>query len=351
MFSLGGNAMNPFETMFGREPKEYIHREEETEKIIKTFDDESSLVYLITGVRGSGKTVLLSHVSKIINERNDWIVIDLNPEQDLLSSLVSKLYVKAGVSKLFIKKNLSLSFGQISLTLTSGELLTDSESILEVMLKDLKKRNKKLLITIDEVSNNSQMKVFVHSYQSLVRQDFPVYLLMTGLYENIQSLQNEKTLTFLYRAPRIALSKLNNLSIYYSYLHVFLNAKLAEDMTKCVSGYAFAYQLLGKIVYESQLDTLCDEILNFFDKEISEYCYSKIWSECNETDKKIIKAICSTDGSNAQIMNVLQFDKSKLSVYRDRLIKKGLVESSSRGYLSLTLPRFDQYIKICDMFD
>lgn len=342
--------MNPFETMFGREPKEFIQREEETNTIIKSFEEESSLVYLITGVRGSGKTVLLSHTSKCFTEKEGWIVIDLNPEQDLLSSLVSKLYAKAGVAKLFLKKSLSLSLGKISLSLTSGELLTDSESILEVMLKDLKRRKKRILVTIDEASNNKEMRIFAHSFQSLIRQNFPIYLLMTGLYENILSLQNEKTLTFLYRAPRISLHKLNNISIYSSYYRIFKNHTLAQEMTRCVNGYAFAYQLLGKIVFDSGSEVLTDELLNLFDKQIAEYCYTKIWQECNEVDKKIINAIFSTDGSVSKIMESLLMDKAKFSVYRDRLIKKGFVNSQIRGYLSVDLPRFEHFIETFSEF-
>ena len=41
------------------------------------------------------------------------------------------------------------------------------------------------MITIDEVTNNEYMQIFAGSFQIFVRQDFPVFLLATGLYENI----------------------------------------------------------------------------------------------------------------------------------------------------------------------
>lgn len=61
----------------------------------------------------------------------------------------------------------------------------------------MKKSGKRLLVTIDEVTNNDFMKVFAGSFQIFVRQDLPVFLLATGLYENIDELQNEKTLPFI----------------------------------------------------------------------------------------------------------------------------------------------------------
>ncbi|MBR3317729.1 MAG: hypothetical protein IKG21_07965 [Atopobiaceae bacterium] len=37
------------------------------------------------------------------------------------------------------------------------------------------------------------MRVFAASFQVFLRQNLPVFLLMTGLYENINELQNEIT--------------------------------------------------------------------------------------------------------------------------------------------------------------
>lgn len=35
-------------------------------------------IYMITGVRGSGKTVMLTDISKHFRKDKDWIVIELN---------------------------------------------------------------------------------------------------------------------------------------------------------------------------------------------------------------------------------------------------------------------------------
>ena len=73
-------------------------------------------------------------------------------------------------------------------------------------MKRIKKKRKRVLVTIDEAVCNDTMKEFVSLFQIYMRQDLPVFLLMTGLYENIYELQNEKRLTFLYRAPKIRAS-------------------------------------------------------------------------------------------------------------------------------------------------
>ena len=56
---------NPFTLTFGQKPVEFISRTDQIGKIINTFDMEnpSNMVYMIAGVRGSGKTVSLDRIA------------------------------------------------------------------------------------------------------------------------------------------------------------------------------------------------------------------------------------------------------------------------------------------------
>ncbi|SEP75883.1 hypothetical protein SAMN02910369_00560 [Lachnospiraceae bacterium NE2001] len=59
---------NPFTLSFGKEPTEFISRLTQTNEIIDDFNSEDpvSQVYMIIGVRGSGKTVILTKIKKMI---------------------------------------------------------------------------------------------------------------------------------------------------------------------------------------------------------------------------------------------------------------------------------------------
>jgi hypothetical protein len=97
---------------------------------------------------------------------------------------------------------------------------------------------KRLLITIDEAVNSKNMRIFVSAFQILVRQDYPVFLLMTGLLQNITNLQDEKSLTFLYRAPKIQLGALNISAIKEKYKQVFkLEDEKALELARYTNGY------------------------------------------------------------------------------------------------------------------
>lgn len=95
---------------------------------------------MITGVRGSGKTVLMTI---IVNKlKKEWICIELNLERDLLVSLASKLASINELAQIFKKAKINLSLYNIGIEIT-----------ISITLESIKKKGKKILITIDEVSN------------------------------------------------------------------------------------------------------------------------------------------------------------------------------------------------------
>lgn len=99
---------NPFTIYFGKTPKQFIARLSQTNGIIDTFKDDkpSSQVYMITGVRGCGKTVMLTDVANAFRKEHGWIVLELNPERDMLMSLAASLYAIPELHKLFLKAKL-----------------------------------------------------------------------------------------------------------------------------------------------------------------------------------------------------------------------------------------------------
>ena len=119
------------------------------------------------------------------------------------------------------------------------------------MMEILRAHDRKLLIAIDEAANSPAMRKFVSEFQLLLRNKYPIYLLMAGLYDNLYQLQNEKTLTFLYRAPKIFLSPLNMSAVTESYRTTFHNSEEdARQMASLTKGYSYAYQVVGYLCWE-----------------------------------------------------------------------------------------------------
>ena len=205
---------NPFTLSFGKKPLQYISRIMQTNQIIESFNAEipSNQIFMITGVRGSGKTVMMTNIVDEIRADESWIVVELNPMRDLLQSLAAKIYGIPEMHARVLKAGLDFSAFGLGVSIEDAVPVTDIESVIERMLEQIQQDGKRLLITIDEAANSENIRIFASSFQIFLRRDYPIYLLMTGLYENLYDLQNDKSLTFLYRAPKLMLEPLN-----YSY--------------------------------------------------------------------------------------------------------------------------------------
>ena len=189
---------NPFTLTFGKSPLEPVERPVQTNEIVDAFTAESvnQQMFIITGVRGSGKTVMMTEIARRLREKENWVVIELNPSTDLLQAMLAKLNSNKVCAAIIKSAKIDLSFFGFGVAIEGVPAITDAETAIITILEKMKKSGKRLLVTIDEVTNNDFMKVFAGSFQIFVRQDLPVFLLATGLYENIDELQNEKNLTF-----------------------------------------------------------------------------------------------------------------------------------------------------------
>ena len=345
---------NPFTIAFGREPISLIKREKQLEEIKTSFlnDNPLTYAYVITGIRGSGKTVLLTSTCQEFSKMDDWIVVELNPDRNMLESFAAKLYENSHLKYKFLKKELSFSFQGLTFSIKGENPVYDVENLLEKMLKVLKKHNKKVLVAIDEVSNNKEVRTFIHPFQILNRGNLPIFLLMTGLFENVSRLENDKSLTFLYRAPKIDLDPLDLFLIKNSYMkELNVNEETAIELAKLTKGYAFGYQSLGYLAFNSG-GIINDDLLRKYDEYLKTFVYDKVWSELSNVDHKILEKLATNESGDVEyIYKELNMKKSTFSPYRDKLIKNGVIISKGWGFIDFALPRFREYIDILKQFE
>lgn len=268
----------------------------------------------------------------------------MNPATDLLKGLLSKLNSNKVCVGIIKSAKIDLSFFGFGVAIEGMSPITDEETAIIAILEKMKKNGKRLLITIDEVTNNEFMQVFAGSFQIFVRQDLPVFLLATGLYENIDELQNEKNLTFLYRAPKIQLKPLNNRAIMNKYKTIFkIESEQAAKMAELTKGYPFAFQVLGYLTWNHEGDY--EAVIDEYEQYLSEFVYDKIWSELSQKDRIVARGIAEVDGGKIKdIRERLGMETNEFNPYRKRLIKKGILSGEMRGYVYFTLPLFDEYV-------
>lgn len=339
---------NPFCLSFGREPDRYVAREDAYAQISGTFDSisPSSNCYLIMGVRGIGKTVLLSNILNDYRERSDWVVISLNPGRNLLEMLAAGLYEDAKLQKYFIEASINLSKFGIGLNIKKNPPISDIQIALEKMVKIVNDKGMRILITIDDVTKSNDVISFACAFQDLLSKRMQVYLLMTGLYENIYNLQRDKRCSFLLRAEKVIVGPLSMTGMKNQYMQTFrCSEKEALEMASFTKGYSYAFQVLGYIMWDRGCSLV--EAIPAFDEKMAGYCYEKIWDDLSEKEKEIITLLAQNGEMNTRdiIANIGVTDKT-FSVQRDRLIKKGIVDGSNHGVVRLALPRFGEFVRV-----
>ena len=114
-------------------------------------------------------------------------------------------------------------------------------------------------------------------------------------------------------------------------------------MAGITKGYSFAFQVLGHFTWKNDGDYI--EALPQFKQYLEDYVYEKIWSEMSEGDRKLAYgAAKSQNGKAKDIKSLASISDNEYSVYRDRLIKRGILDGSTHGYVRFTLPMFEEYI-------
>lgn len=107
---------NPFSISFGRMNKKIIQRDDEIKPIFEDFNAEytRNTVYVITGPKGCGKTVTLSHILNQYKSKDDWVVARLTQSHNILEQMASLLY-ETSVSRIkSLKLEFSFSFSGLS---------------------------------------------------------------------------------------------------------------------------------------------------------------------------------------------------------------------------------------------
>lgn len=337
---------NPFSIAYTYKSDSLISRIEEQEEIIEMFSSEepSNLTYMLTGANGTGKSLLLSTIYNHFKENSDWIVVHLDTKDNILENIAKRIYETGRTQHLFTKKEFDFSFQGKEFSLHGSTPVSSLFPLLTKMLDYLKKKNKKVLITIDDIDCSMPMVYFIQAYSTLLRQNYLVFLLMAGTYNNISNLQDEESITFLYRAPKIFLGPLNLSAIASSYCqYLGVNRERGLELAKLTKGYAYAYQVLGYLLYEKGNDTIDDKLFDEYDQYLAEYVYKKMYADLSDSDKKIVFAFKTS--LPVKTSDLCERTGLKINAYKDRLIKSGLVLSPSDGYLQFALPRFEEFLE------
>lgn len=357
--------INPFNPSFGKRPSHFLGREEITRSIISTVDDENSpwRTTLITGVRGSGKTALLSDIRINLNNL-DAVAIYVVPNEALLDNVLVQLYrqlpntlsntlpelkslsVSLGVTVGFEKKKKAPQFTE-----------TFSDQFFE-LIDIYMKQDKHILFLVDEAQKHtSDMQVFITAYQDLVMREYSVSMVMAGLPSVISDLLNDDVLTFMRRAKQVELENVELAIVVYEFNKVFTSAEYAipeEIVSKAAvatRGYPYLIQLVGYYLWDnmhSRNDAdMLDDALFKSKAELFRNVHKLIYSALSARDREFLFAMSEDEDSSSvsDIGERMQKKKNFISLYRERLISAGIIKPAGHGLLCFNYPYMREFLQ------
>ena len=382
---------NPFTPGNGIEPAFLAGREEQITEFVKSLratEEGLPRNTVLYGLRGTGKTVLLRHY-KLIAESNNWLVLSreflerYSDEKEFGEAFGKDLAEVA--SETSIKKKLAET-GKMLFDLLKPEELsaygikykpyyTDRKEILEDYVADLLQSNwpvfekagkKGVIFLYDEfhlVTDKKEDKQYVLSsllsaFSKVQREGLKYYLCLSGLPTLKTNLKEAKTYTermFIFQkieyleaseAEKALKQPLRKTG--YSF-----EAPLVERIVSETMGYPYFIQFYGYMLIDG-VDKRSISLADFeklksrLVKSLDQSFFEDRFNSASGMEKRVLVAMAKCEGAEAiaatNIARKAKTDYSKMQYILLRLIDKGLIYRSHRGYYAFSIPLFKGYL-------
>ena len=347
---------NPFNPTFGDVPKIYLDNSDTAFQVANQIRHATyPNAILITGVRGSGKTVMLSRIEEILQHDHRCHLIDLMSDSQLVDSFINRLGDVSASSVAKVLKKVapaSINIEGVGFSFNKPTTTTIKDAASEMLVK-LEKRHQFVVVCIDEVDNTEALRNFAKIFNELKRHHLPIHVIMTGLPDILLSIQGSKTLTFLLRAQKEYTKALNKYDMYLAYQKVFqADDAVLQQMVVLTKGYSYAFQLLGSLAFKQTIQQkqpldlpALNSITLKYKQQLFANAYNKIFEELSSLDQRYL-ILVGQGLKRQEIAKKLHKSANTVSQYRRRAIERCLVKPSVKGagYVTYTLPFFDEFM-------
>jgi hypothetical protein len=317
---------------------------------------------LITGPRGTGKTVVLASIANTARERGWWVIAET---------------ASPGMIDRFVTDHLPAALDELNPTETRSRLKSVTaplglggaawdrsnpyprtlsfRSLVAMVADEMDNRGSGLLLTVDEVhgGNTGELRELANVIQHGFTEGRAVAFAAAGLpAATDQRLLQDQVITFLRRADRHSLNMLTEQEAYEALsVPIRESGRYAPDdviqaMVNASRCYPFAVQLVGYETWRNRRDAPAinlDDVNTarpIVDSKLGQMVYEPALADLSQRDRDFVHAMAIDDGpsSLADLANRLNENTSYTSQYRARLLAAEVIVSTSRGYVDFELP-------------
>lgn len=384
---------NPYKPGAGHTPPYLAGRRAEKKEFEKLLGQTEILDnFLLTGLRGVGKTVLSDELKPIAINKG-WIVVgsDLSEtvsvsEENLAIRIMADIAVmtsslvfsemefqKIGIGSKPEKVSTTLNFNTLRFIYeqTPGLTADKLKAVLETVHSKLPVDRKRVIFCYDEAQNLADnakrneypLSVLLDVFQSIQKKGIPFMLMLIGLPTLFPKLVDART--FAERMFRVVFLK--KLSVEESKAAIRKPLENSNCPIKptpesidlicdLAGGYPYFLQFIGRELYDvwvidSEASIPIDDISNKLDSDF----FAGRWDRASDRQRELLSIIASLDSCSEEFSVqeiVVQskstdnpFSSSHVNQMLSNLTSKGLIYKNRYGKYSFSVPLLDRFIK------
>ncbi|MDR0959637.1 MAG: ATP-binding protein [Propionibacteriaceae bacterium] len=363
---------NPFTPTFGVTPPSLVGRDVELAAVRRALHrgpGDPARAVLLTGPRGSGKTVLLNALEDIAIDAG-WTVVSeiVQPglARELTDIVLPNLLPRDGDDSHITAVAAGALGFSASVTREIDDRPSPTKTLrqqLEHVASTLETTNGGIFISLDEVHHDeiNELKPLFHAIQQCFRRGLPVAFAAAGLPSSISSLLNENVLTYLRRAERFVLGELSPSEVRAALQEPIVTAgrSIAPDALDFAvdaigGGYPFLTQVVGFELWQA------DPTAPVIDLEAAQLATARaaettrrlviepVLKDLSDKDRDFLDAMAGIAESPADLACIqerLGATRDHVKKYRARLIDTHIIEPAGRGKVDFVMPLFRDYLR------
>lgn len=369
MLHITQRKMNPFKPTAGGEPPLLIGRERVVRDFDKGLDNgvgAPGRIMLITGARGTGKTVMLTVLGDKARAHK-WDVIEETASDGLCERLVSELCSKDSlIDKLTFAPSITIAGASVSLgeaELSPKRMPETLRKAMSARLDALEKRDAGLMISIDETQavSRADLIAIATAIQHQIREKRNVSIVFAGLPQMISDLFDDEVITFLRRARTNVLANVPIDEVKESFAQTFedsgmsLDTSLVEKAAVATAGYPYMIQLVGYYIWDAA-DARESTVISKedVDEGIREARVDLDNAVCvpelhglSKNDKAYLEAMAVSDGPSgtSEVAKRMGRSAKYAATYRKRLLDAYVIRQTDRGEVDFAVPFLREYLR------
>lgn len=376
---------NPFTPGAGTPPPELAGREEILEQakyaILRTKSLKAAKSQIMLGLRGVGKTVLLNRIDQIAEESGGQTAIfEASSSETLPEMMAQQLYrlllkmdrgKKAGndlkrtfellseFASLFKVKVGDLEVGMSPVKLT-GNLILDLGDLFQAMGEAAKARKTLVVILIDEIQylKEDDLAALIMAVHKISQKQLPLLIFGAGLPQLAKLVGEAKSYAerlFEY----ISIDRLNEKSARQALEKPVLKEKVifeADAIKRIIvetEGYPYFIQLWGSKAWDvadaspitlEDVKTASEAATLSLDTGFFRIRYDRL----TERQQEYVRAMAMVGHlpvKSIEVADIMKMSVHKAAPVRDEVIRKGMAYSPSRGLITFSVPKFEEYLR------